>query len=156
MLFTRGKNFLADTLSRMPQYNSTKAEIIKPLFPLHQLAAQMITRLQRREKQPMDNANAEDFNKALERDELFSSNKNVCSVQDRLAWVGRKLYVPTSQRLKTMQICHDCKLVGHCVSSKDSSVGPLSKKTLRVTFTAVQCAQQRIGGKGKHQGFFKL
>lgn len=39
-------------------------------------------------------------------------------MQDALAWVGGKLYVPASQRLKIVQTCHDSKLAGHFVFIK--------------------------------------
>lgn len=40
-----GKNFLADALSCMPQYNCPKAKIVKPVFPSHQLASQVTIRV---------------------------------------------------------------------------------------------------------------
>lgn len=45
-----GKNFLADAFSKLPQYNSFKPEIIRPVIPSRQLAAPVITRPQRKLK----------------------------------------------------------------------------------------------------------
>lgn len=53
--FLGGKNLLADALSRKPQWNSTRAEIIKPLLQSPQLAAKVITRAQSKQELPTDN-----------------------------------------------------------------------------------------------------
>lgn len=43
----------------------------------------------------------------------MASGLILIKIQDELAWAGAKLYVPASQRLKIMQMCHDAKKVGH-------------------------------------------
>lgn len=63
------KTFWADTLSRMPQYNSVKSEVIKPMLSPKQLAAPVTTRAQTRAMMPLDKRMAQAFKKALETDE---------------------------------------------------------------------------------------
>ncbi|XP_060539018.1 uncharacterized protein LOC132709560 [Pantherophis guttatus] len=46
-----GRNFLADALSRMPQYNSEREQVVNAIIPSTQAAAQVITRRQRRDQQ---------------------------------------------------------------------------------------------------------
>lgn len=54
--YLQGKNILADALSRPPQYNSNKPEIIKPLLPASQLVARVMIRAQMKgHPPPMDN-----------------------------------------------------------------------------------------------------
>lgn len=49
------KNFMADALSRLPQYNSVAAKMIQPVIPFKQLATPVTTRSQGRKESEISN-----------------------------------------------------------------------------------------------------
>lgn len=53
------------------------------------------------------------FKITLKDNAWFNAHKNICFTQDGLPWVGAKIYVLASQRLKVTQLCHDTKQAGH-------------------------------------------
>lgn len=106
------KNFLADALSRIPQYNCSKAEVIKPVVSSQQLAAKVTTQAQAKGKPSVDSDGTSAL-KAVLTDKWFQTHHNVCLIWDGLAWVGTKLCIPAGQRLKILGNCHEPKTVGH-------------------------------------------
>lgn len=49
----------------------------------------------------------------LESDKWFQTQKNECTMQNGLAWVGAKLYIPQSQQLLVLKKSHNSKTRGH-------------------------------------------
>lgn len=116
-------NFLANSLLWMPQYNCLKVKVVKRLLPSCQLVAQITTWAQTKEKWQIDNEVTTSLKAALKSDKWFQNHGNVCSTcsvsaqptaQNRLAWIGAKLYVPKSQRLMVLGKSHNSKAAGHC------------------------------------------
>ncbi|XP_060539362.1 queuine tRNA-ribosyltransferase catalytic subunit 1 isoform X1 [Pantherophis guttatus] len=108
-----GKNFMADALSRLPQYNSTKEEVVRPIIPVTQLAAPVTTRAQMRADPALSGDLLHKLQEALKTDEWFRTHSNECTLCDGLAWIGAKLYVPASLRVTVLQHAHDAKTAGH-------------------------------------------
>uniref|UniRef100_A0A2D4LY82 Gypsy retrotransposon integrase-like protein 1 n=3 Tax=Micrurus spixii TaxID=129469 RepID=A0A2D4LY82_9SAUR len=101
-----GNNFMADTLSRLPQYQSLREIIIQPLIGnKDNHNPESIARLQ--------HVNLNDIHKATAQDTWLWDNKTTCSYRNGLAWQGDKLYVPEVCRTSILQICHDDKQAGH-------------------------------------------
>ncbi|KAK9410979.1 hypothetical protein NXF25_002154 [Crotalus adamanteus] len=102
-----GRNFLADALSRLPQYESQREELIQAILPPY---TQGVGRVSTRS----DIGNIEvELRAAVPRDPWYKEHSNLLTHRDGLAWYGVKLYVPLELRSKVLQRCHDAKLAGH-------------------------------------------
>ncbi|XP_058041925.1 uncharacterized protein LOC131199783 [Ahaetulla prasina] len=108
-----GKNFLADALSRLPQYNCTRSDVVQPILPVQQLAAPAITRSHSKAKPSFPDELTKSFKEALNSDDWYLAHSHECTLCDGLAWIGMKLYVPLSLRETILQRCHDAKMAGH-------------------------------------------
>lgn len=104
---------MADTLSRLPQYNSVKAEVVWPAIPSKQLTSPVTIRSQGRKESEISNELCKKLKEALILDEWLTAHKNDCTMHDGLAWVGAKLYVPLSLRSTVLHGSHDSKSAGH-------------------------------------------
>lgn len=81
----------------MPQYNSIKPEVVRLVISSHQLAAPVITWVQAKMKPQIDKGVERILKAELENDKRFQDHKGECMMQNGLAWVGAKLYIPESQ-----------------------------------------------------------
>ncbi|KAK9408147.1 hypothetical protein NXF25_006921 [Crotalus adamanteus] len=102
-----GRNFLADALSRLPQYESQREEIIQAILPPY---TQGVGRLS-------SCPNLGDFEAelraAIPQDSWFQTHRSLFTQRDGLVWFGGKLYVPLVLRPGVLQRCHDAQLAGH-------------------------------------------
>lgn len=106
-----GKNFLADALSRMPQYKSNQKEVVSSIIPMKQQVAQALTRQQEKKRgSPPTNAFAQQLKQELQTDAWFVAHQRELTMRKGLAWKGGKLYIPDSLRLQLLQHTHDAKL----------------------------------------------
>lgn len=103
---------MADALSRIPQYNNAKLELVQPVIPSGQIAAPF-TRTQAKQPKPMPNKVIEALKAALKDDNWFNNYKNYFTLCEGLAWVGGKLYDLKSQRTVVPEKGHDSKIAGH-------------------------------------------
>lgn len=85
MLYPRGRNFLAEALSRMPQYNGAKLELFCLVIPSWQIAAPVITRVQAKQPKPMPIKVIEALKTALKDDNCFNNHKNDFILREGLA-----------------------------------------------------------------------
>lgn len=108
-----GRNFLADALSRMPQFNSSRLETVLPIIPSTQLAAPVTTRAQSNPTTDLTCSLVQELRDSLKDDKWFQERSNECTLRDGLAWVGAKLYVPCSLRGKVLERAHDARTAGH-------------------------------------------
>lgn len=97
----------------MPQYNISRQEVVRLVIPSHQLTATVISRAQAKQKPQVGDGISDSLKVALEGDKWFQAHKSECTMQESLAWVGAKLYVPESQRLLILEKSHDSKATGH-------------------------------------------
>ncbi|KAK9395709.1 hypothetical protein NXF25_019070, partial [Crotalus adamanteus] len=82
--------------SRLPQYNSIRDEIVNSIIPSNEIAAPAITRAQGKIEPKVTDNLAQTLRVALTRDDWFTHHKTDLTLHDGLAWIGSKLYVPTS------------------------------------------------------------
>ncbi|KAK9400665.1 hypothetical protein NXF25_011379 [Crotalus adamanteus] len=102
-----GKNFLADALSRMPQYDSKREQVIQAVIPQcdgESEKAEVCTKLATFE---------EEIKAALVTDPWLSANPGILTHRNGLAWYGDKLYIPQEVRNRVYHQCHDSKVAGH-------------------------------------------
>ncbi|KAK9401689.1 hypothetical protein NXF25_010045 [Crotalus adamanteus] len=102
-----GKNFLADALSRLPQYNSKREQVIHAIIPPYNPGPGLP------EKGAQLGAFEDGLRSALLTDPWILANPGVLSRRDGLAWYGDKLYVPLALRNRVYHRCHDSKTAGH-------------------------------------------
>lgn len=107
-----GNNFLADTVSRMPQYNSAR-EVINSIIPSKQIAVPALTRQQQASLMPVAEDLVQTLRGALVEDEWFQQHQNELFMRDGLAWMRAKLYILENQWAQVLQCSHDTKVVGH-------------------------------------------
>ncbi|KAK9395710.1 hypothetical protein NXF25_019071 [Crotalus adamanteus] len=109
-----GKNLLADALSCLPQYKSSREELVNSIIPSGQLAVQGSMRpILLALPQPANNEVTQKLREALEGDEWFRNHKADMMMKEGLAWKGSKLYVSLNLRAQILQRCHDMKPEGH-------------------------------------------
>lgn len=101
-----GCNFLADTLSRMPQYDSKREETIQAIIPSAQTAGQV-------SPDRTTNLWHNLVTQALMTDQWVQNNRTLITTRDSLAWWNDKLYIPEMVRMKVLKECHDVKPAGH-------------------------------------------
>lgn len=101
-----GRNFLADALSRMPQYNSHREDIVQSIIP------QQLPTAEAKRLDPL-RALTDELRTALLNDRWLQDNRTLCTFRDGLAWRHEKLYVPASLRATVLCRCHDVKQAGH-------------------------------------------
>ncbi|KAK9395791.1 hypothetical protein NXF25_019152, partial [Crotalus adamanteus] len=104
-----GGDFLADTLSRLPQYNSTRENVVNSIIPSNQIVGPAVTRVQDKIKPNITNDLTQSLKTALAGNNWFACHKEDVTVHNGLTWFGTKLYVPTSQRPLILQRSHDSK-----------------------------------------------
>ncbi|KAK9406808.1 hypothetical protein NXF25_005582 [Crotalus adamanteus] len=102
-----GKNFLADTLSRLPQYDSKKEEVIQAIMPSG--SVEVI----RADACKKTTAFEDEVKSALLNDSWSQANPGLLTYRDGLAWHGDRLYIPQRLRDRVYHRCHDSKLAGH-------------------------------------------
>lgn len=98
-----GRNFLADALSRLPQYNSKRKTIEQALIP--QSGSRAIDK-------PRPDWLA-DMKKEITSDPWLNANQTELTHRQGLAWRGDRLYVPPRLRRAVLEQCHDVKTAGH-------------------------------------------
>ncbi|KAK9395792.1 hypothetical protein NXF25_019153 [Crotalus adamanteus] len=98
----------------MPQYKSTRGEVVSSIVPNSQPAAQATTRQQEKKRRsPPTDAFAQQLKQELQTDAWFVAHQRDLTMRDGLAWKGDKLYVPDSLRLQILQRSHNAKQAGH-------------------------------------------
>ncbi|KAK9395798.1 hypothetical protein NXF25_019159 [Crotalus adamanteus] len=102
-----GRNFLADALSRLPQYESQREDLVQAILPPY---TQGVGRVSSRPN--IGNFESE-LRAAIPQDLWFREHRNLFTQRDGLVWFGVKLYVPLVLRPRVLQRCHDAKLAGH-------------------------------------------
>ncbi|KAK9395596.1 hypothetical protein NXF25_018957, partial [Crotalus adamanteus] len=109
-----GKKFLADALSRLPQYKSCREEIVNSIIPQPESISQVTTGGQAWAKPPEpDSPLTKRLKEDLKTDSWFLENKTIVTYRDGLAWKGLKLYLPETLRVQALQRSHDIKQAGH-------------------------------------------
>lgn len=88
-------NFLANALSRMPQCNSKREEVIQAMIPSSQTAGQVSSA---RTTNPWHTL----VKQVLLANQWVQNNKTLISTRDGLAWRNDKLYIPEKESIKTM------------------------------------------------------
>ncbi|KAK9395591.1 hypothetical protein NXF25_018952 [Crotalus adamanteus] len=102
-----GRNFLADALSRLPQYDSKREEVVQVILsPYTQGVAKAVSR-------PITVDLEHELRAALPHDPWFQEHQSLLTQQGGLAWYGTKLYVPHVLRKGILKRCHDSKRAGH-------------------------------------------
>lgn len=91
-----GKNFMADVLSILHQYNSVRPEVIQPVIPSKQLTIPVVICAQKKLQPELPNAMCEELKVTLKSDQWFLFHTKECTMKDGIAWIGTKLYVSTS------------------------------------------------------------
>ncbi|XP_013912375.1 PREDICTED: TSC22 domain family protein 1-like, partial [Thamnophis sirtalis] len=79
---------MADALSRLPPYNSSKLSVIHPVMPTKSLTARVITRSQTSSNLEVTKDFVTKLKEALETDEWFHQHTDECTMKDGLAWIG--------------------------------------------------------------------
>ncbi|KAK9395552.1 hypothetical protein NXF25_018913 [Crotalus adamanteus] len=107
-----GSNFLADALSRLPQYDSKREEVVQATMPPYS-----------RKNAKLDSCSRtvsfeDDIRAALLQDAWLLNNPGLLTQRDGLAWYDNKLYVPQKMRSRVYHRCHDSKQAGHFGSLK--------------------------------------
>uniref|UniRef100_A0A2H6NE63 Gypsy retrotransposon integrase-like protein 1 n=1 Tax=Micrurus carvalhoi TaxID=3147026 RepID=A0A2H6NE63_9SAUR len=97
---------MADALSRLPQYQSTRDIIIQPLVENECCKTIELSN-------QLKDINLDMLRTAIAQDEWLKKNPSICSYKNGLAWQGSKLYVPDNCRSYVLSICHDAKQAGH-------------------------------------------
>ncbi|KAK9397281.1 hypothetical protein NXF25_020642 [Crotalus adamanteus] len=102
-----GKNFLADALSRLPQYDSKKEQVIQTIVPICSMdpaqtegCAKVVTL-------------EEELQSVLLTDPWLQANPGLLTHRDGLAWYRNRLYIPSELRHRVFHQCHDSKVAGH-------------------------------------------
>ncbi|XP_013910168.1 PREDICTED: nebulin [Thamnophis sirtalis] len=99
---------MADALSRLPQYNSTKSVVIHPVIPAKHLAALMVTRSQRTVNLEVPTDLMEKLKEGLVSDDWFKQHSKECTMKDGLAWFEyKKGYEQGKGKLIGFQSIHD-------------------------------------------------
>ncbi|KAK9395824.1 retrotransposon-derived protein PEG10 [Crotalus adamanteus] len=104
-----GKNFLADALSRLPQYKSEREQVNEAIIP----NPQTVTQLTPRRVPNPDDPGVKKIKRELLTDQWFKDNQASLTCRDGLAYKGGKLYLPEALRLNALNHSHDVKQAGH-------------------------------------------
>ncbi|KAK9412177.1 hypothetical protein NXF25_003352 [Crotalus adamanteus] len=102
-----GKNFLADALSRLLQYDSKREQVVQAIIPpcsMNSARVDVCAKLISFE---------EELKSALLTDPWLIANPGLLTRRNGLAWYGDKLYVPQELRNRVYHQCHDSKVAGH-------------------------------------------
>ncbi|KAK9395411.1 hypothetical protein NXF25_018772, partial [Crotalus adamanteus] len=101
------KNFLANALSRLPQYNSKQEEVVQAIMPPYRQAAARVV------PHTVASGLEHELRTALQDDPWLRDNPGLLTKRGGLAWQGDKLYIPQALRQGVLQHCHNTKQAGH-------------------------------------------
>ncbi|KAK9395655.1 hypothetical protein NXF25_019016, partial [Crotalus adamanteus] len=87
-----GRNFLADALSCLPQYDSKREEVVQAIMPPYSIVDLHIGSCAK------TTSFEDEVKAALLQDTWLLNNSGLLTHRDGLAWYGHRLYVPQGLR----------------------------------------------------------
>ncbi|ETE70620.1 hypothetical protein L345_03565, partial [Ophiophagus hannah] len=106
-----GKKILADNLSRKPQFDTRREEVVQTMISEAQSAGQVTTQGQANfNPRCLEDKLTTELKAALLSDPWFLEHQTKLTMNEGLAWKGTKLYVPANLRLMVLKCSHDLQL----------------------------------------------